>query len=157
MPAKIDTTTRTITDAQGYEFHYSPERFANVDSFDFTERDYASRSYNGGEPKAWIIHNTGTVLAIVFAEYYAFSDQDALDEAVNAWKLDSLLVKPEDLPDYKIGEDSEGFPEYEGIINLGNASEPFDSQNLSYFSVPARLFATDETVARALEENTREE
>lgn len=96
------------------------------------------------------------VLAIVFPEYYAYTEQDALDEAVDAGKLDSLLISPEDLKDYQTGTDSEGNPEYDGIAFLGNASEPFDQQNLEMFTIPARLFSIDPLIAKIVVDNPEE-
>jgi hypothetical protein len=37
----------------------------------------------------------------------------------------------------------EGYPEYEGIINLGNASEPFASESLDMWVLPMSHFAED--------------
>jgi hypothetical protein len=107
--------------------------------------------------RAWVIHNAGYVKAIVFAEYYAYCEQDAMDEAADSGKLDYLQVTEKDLEDYKVGEDSEGYPEYEGIINLGNASEPFDSQNLDIFEVSADIFAQDPIVMVVIERQSREQ
>ncbi len=125
-----------------YDIRYDAEDFVNPGSFRDHRRNFS---------KAWMIHVQGTVLAIVFAEYDAYCDQDALDEAADSGKLDGLMVKEEDLKDYETGNFSDdkdapngiGWPEYEGIINLGNASEPFDSQSLDIFVVSAELFAED--------------
>jgi hypothetical protein len=92
-------------------------------------------------------------VAIVFPEYYSWSEQDALDAAADSGKLDFLQVADSELADYEIGKDSEGHPEYEGIINLGNASEAFDSQNLEYFQVPVELFAPDPVIAKVIAES----
>jgi hypothetical protein len=143
----IDTSTRTIHRGN-YDFPYTADCFVNPESFD---------SRNDRMNRAWVIHNAGYVQAIVFAEYYAYSEQDALDEAADSGKLDYLQVTESELDDYKVGEDSEGYPEYEGIINLGNASEPFDSQNLDYFKVSADIFKLDPIVSRVIEEQSRNE
>lgn len=148
--ATLDAATRTIQ-VQNFDFQYSESDFANAESYDFS-----NRCWTGRNPKAWVIHNCGAVLAIVFAEYYSYSDQDALDEAADCGKLDSLQVSETELPDYQTGTDSEGFPEYEGIVTLGNASEPFDSQNLEYFTVPATLFESDPLIAAIIADNPQD-
>lgn len=139
---KVNTTDRVIT-INNWEYEYSPEDFVNAGSGEFDGRD--SRM-----DRAWVIHNAGYVLAIVFSEYYAYSDQDALDEACDRDKLDSLLCSDDDLKDYQVGEDSEGCPEYEGIIHLGNASEPFASETLDYFCVKASAFKSDPVIRKML-------
>ena len=142
---QVNTQDRIIT-VNNWEFKYSPDDFVNADSGEFDARD--SRM-----DRAWVIHNAGSVLAIVFAEYYAYSDQDALDEACDRDKLDSLLCDEADLKDYQVGVSDEGYPEYEGIINLGNASEPFASETLDYFCVKASAFATDPVIAAVIAAN----
>lgn len=145
--AKLDVSTRTIQ-VNNFDLHYSADDFVNADSYSTDHR----------MNKAWVIHNCGCVLAIVFAEYYAYCDQDALDEACDRGKLDSLQVSDVELKDYETGEVSpEGYPEYEGIINLGNASEPFDSQGLDYFTVSADLFALDPVIMAVVETQSREQ
>jgi hypothetical protein len=148
--ATIDLSTRTIQ-VRNFDFHYTVEDFVNADSYDFHHS-----VWRGRDPVATVIHNAGSVVAIVFPEYYAWSEQDALDEAADSGKLDFLQVSDKELADYKVGEDSEGNPEYEGIINLGNASEPFDSQALEYFSVPVALFARDPVIAKVMADNPDE-
>jgi hypothetical protein len=147
---KIDTQSRTIQ-LRNFDFHYSEEDFVNPESYDFHRHVWSSR-----EPLAYVIHTCGAVLAIVFPEYYAYTEQDAIDEAVDKGKLDSLLISQEELADYETGKDSEGYPEYEGIAFLGNASEPFDQQNLEMFSIPARLFATDPLIVKVIADNPEE-
>jgi len=146
--AKLDVSARTIQ-VNNFDFHYSAEDFVNPESFDSKDRRMN---------RAWVIHNSGSVLAIVFAEYYAYSDQDALDEACDSGKLDSLQVSDVELKDYETGEHSpDGFPEYEGIIHLGNASEPFDSQGLDYFTVSADTFRLDPVIMAVIENQSREQ
>ena len=147
MTISIDTTNRVIH-YENFDFQYSADDFVNADSWDFID-DFLDKH----TPRAWVIHNAGFVLAIVFEEYPAFTDQDALDAAVDANKLDGLLVSESELDDYKTGEDSEGNPEYEGIVYLGNASEPFASETLEYFIVDARLFRTDEVIQAVIAAN----
>jgi hypothetical protein len=151
MTLTIDTSTRTIQ-RNNFEHHYTTDCFVNPESFDFHHS-----SWRGREPQAWCITNGGYIVAIVFQEYYAYCDQDALDEAADSGKLDFLQVTDKELEDYKTGEDSEGYPEYEGIVNLGNASEPFDQENLDYFVVPASLFSTDPIIMAVIEEDSRSE
>jgi hypothetical protein len=145
--AEVNVSTRTIQRGN-FDHPYSEDCFVNPESYDASD----SRMN-----RAWVIHNAGYVQAIVFAEYYAYSEQDALDEAADSGKLDYLQVSESELADYEIGKDSEGYPEYEGIINLGNASEPFDSQSLDYFEVPANIFALDSVIMRVVERQSREQ
>lgn len=142
---KVNTQDRVIT-RDNFEFKYSPDDFVNADSGDFDGKDSRMN-------RAWVIHNAGYVLAIVFAEYYAYSEQDALDEACDRGKLDSLLCSEEDMKDYQVGVSDDGFPEYEGIYYLGNASEPFASETLDCFCVKASAFATDSVIAAVIAAN----
>jgi len=138
--ATVNTQERIIQ-VDNFDFRYSADDFVNADSADFSDPRMN---------RAWVIHNAGTVLAIVFAEYYAYCDQDALDEACDRDKLDSLLCSYEDLKDYEVGTDSEGYPEYEGIIYLGNASEPFACETLDLFCIKASLFKDDPAVMQVI-------
>jgi hypothetical protein len=94
---KIDTQTRTIQ-LRNFDFHYSEEDFVNPGSYDFHRHVWSNR-----EPLAYVIHTCGAVLAIVFPEYYAYTEQDAIDEAVDKGKLDSLLISQDELKDYESG------------------------------------------------------
>lgn len=143
----IDIGTRTIRSGN-FDFHYSEDTFVNKDSYDFHHR-----VWSGKHPLATVIHNAGFVVAIVFPEYYKWSEQDALDAAADSGKLDFLQISQSELADYEVGKDSEGHPEYEGIIYLGNASEAFDSENLEYFQVPVELFAQDPVIAKVIADN----
>jgi len=146
---QIDVSTRTIQRGN-FDHPYSEDCFVNAES-------YAGNDSHSSMNRAWVIHNAGYVKAIVFAEYYAYCEQDALDEAADSGKLDYLQVSETELADYQVETDSEGYPEYEGIINLGNASEPFDSQNLDIFEVSADIFARDPVVMAVIERQSREQ
>lgn len=124
----VDTDARVIRNGN-LETRYSSSDFVNPDSYD-------------GD-KAFIILDGGFVQAIVFSEYYSYSESDALDEAVDRGKLDGYQVTESELSDYVVGHDSEGYPEYEGITHLGNASEPFDLGAFDLWVIPARLFSED--------------
>lgn len=142
MPS-IDAATRTIH-LDTFDFTYAADDFVNADSFDL------------GRQKAYVIHNAGFVRAIVFAGYPAYCEQDALDEAADSGKLDYLQITESELSDYQTGEDSEGYPEYEGIIHLGNAGEPFDSEGLDMFMVSASLFRFDPVILKVVEASSRD-
>jgi hypothetical protein len=146
----VDTANRVIQ-WRNFDFHYSEKDFVNPQAYDFHLRNWETR-----EPVAHVIHDNGTVLAIVFPEYYAYTEQDALDEAVDNGKLDSLLIPYAELSDYETGKDSEGNPEYDGVAFLGNASEPFNQAYLGMFSLPAKLFARDPLIAKIIAENPEE-
>jgi hypothetical protein len=148
--ATIDVGTRTIH-VRNFDFHYTEGAFVNPSTYDFHHRVWRMRS-----PKATVIHNAGYVVAIVFPEYFDYSEQDALDAAADSGKLDFLQVSPTEMDDYKTGADSEGNLEYGGIINLGNAGEPFDQEGLEYFTVPVALFAQDPVIAKVIAENSED-
>lgn len=149
--ATIDVSTRTIQ-RNNFDHSYSPDCFVNPESYDFHHA-----SWQGREPQAYVILNGGMVAAIVFPEYWAYSEQDALDEAADSGKLDFLQITDTELDDYHVGDDSEGYPQYEGIINLGNAGEPFDSENLDYFMVPVTLFRNDPVILDVIAADSRDE
>src|ERR1700690_1805414 len=108
----IDTQTRTIQRGN-FDHHYSVDCFVNPEAYDFH-----SRSWRGHSPQAYVICDTGYVRAIVFPEYYAYCEQDALDEAADSGKLDFLAVTEKELADYQTGTDWDGHPEYAGLIFL---------------------------------------
>jgi hypothetical protein len=117
--------------------------------------------YNPHKVGPWLIHEAGFVLAVVFASCL----QEALDEAVDENKLDKFRIHPErddDRADYMTDDFAEAdggldpdCPEYEDTNGhrfwwkdgrapalLGNASEPFDLDNVSVVALPnpARSF-----------------
>lgn len=135
----IDTLERRIN-RDNLETSYTADDFVNPESLD-------QRNARGSEKqRAWVLLDGGHCIAIVFSEYYGYCEQDALDEAVDAGKLDAFQVTESELADYVVGHDSEGNPEYEGIVNAGNASEPFAFESLDIWTVPARLFADDDSL-----------
>lgn len=70
--------------------------------------------YNPHNVRPFAIGNELGTLAVAFAD----CAQDALDIAVDAGKLDSQMVKPEDLANMSDEEQQE-------LIYAGNASDPF--------------------------------
>ncbi len=86
-------------------------------------------AYNPHKVRPFLIHDTGFVIAVVFADNL----QDALDVAVDAGKLDGLQVSENDLADYG--------PDEEGITRLGNAGEAFDIQALDAVELPNPAFS----------------
>lgn len=132
----------------------------NPDDFN-PETNENYKSYNPHNVVPWLIHDHGTVICVVFAS----NAQDALDEAVNANKLDHLMIDPEnenDRNNYMIhnkdGNDMAGqdpnCPEYthtdgskwwwkEGCepAFLGNASEPFDIEELEVIKLSNPQFS----------------
>ena len=151
MKATNDVSNRTIQRGN-YDHSYSSDCFVNPESYDFYGRVWQGRS-----PRAYVFTNAGYVVAIVFDEYFAYCEQDALDEAVDSGKLDFLKIQDSELDDYKTSEDSEGNPEYEGIAFLGNASEPFDQENLDCFVVSVELFRDDPIILAVIESGSRDE
>lgn len=135
-----------------FRHQFSADDFVNLESIE------SPSAYWGGRTQgATVITNAGFVLAIVIDDYYAYCEQDALDEAANRGKLDGLQVTETELADFEVGKDSEGYPEYEGIINLGNAGEPFASESLDCFRMSAGLFADFPAVADVLNRKAKED
>ena len=82
-------------------------KIANKDGFKYGDKAYL------------IGHEFGTICIS-----YATNEQDALDNAVDAGLMDSMLMSPEDYAEYT----AEGWDD--SYILLGNASEPFWSEYL---------------------------
>lgn len=91
--------------------------------------------YNPHNVHPWILLDHGFVVAIVFASHL----QDALDEAVDADKMDRFLIDESDYIDYDLNTDSPT------CAFLGNASEPFDIDTLGYIELapPKRSFVSE--------------
>lgn len=109
---------------------------AQFNQIKFTDADVVNKDgyipageYNPHNVRPFLIHDHGFTVAVVFAG----SLQDALDEAVDACKLDSFQVSDDDLAEYG--------PDEEGITRLGNASEPFDIQALDVVELPNPPFS----------------
>ena len=109
---------------------------AQFNQIKFTDADVVNKDgyipageHNPHKVRPFLIHDHGFTVAVVFAG----SLQDALDEAVDAGKLDSFQVSDDDLADYG--------PNEEGITRLGNASESFDIQALDAVELPNPPFS----------------
>lgn len=102
----------------------------------FTDADVVNKDnfipageYNPHNVRPWLFYDHGFVLAVAFADCL----QDALDEAVDANKLDCYQVLESDLADYG--------PDGDGITHLGNAGEPFDIESLGIIELPNPAFS----------------
>lgn len=104
------------------EFSFSDSDIVDIDNWIPQEES------NPHNVRPWLLHDHGLTLAVVFAD----SLQNAIDEAVDAGKLDRYQVAAADLSDY--GETDE--EQSERLSYLGNASEPFDIENLGYIELP---------------------
>jgi hypothetical protein len=80
--------------------------------------------------RPFLIHNEYGTLAIVYASHL----QDALDEAVDADRMNSCLVSDED---YAEAEKEGWADEY---ARLGNAGEPFDLTYIGYVELPNQQY-----------------
>lgn len=142
------------------ETQYGADDFVNPELFE----------PHNEKQKAWVFLDGGFTIAIVFAEYPAFCEQDALDAAVDSGKLDRFRITAEELSEYETGErvdvsnrNPEGYPEYdEHVAYLGNAGEPHDIESLYMWTVPASTFAEDTALmtfdrVRVYLENLRDE
>ena len=76
----------------------------------------------------WVIgFEYGALVAV-----WSYGEQDALDEAVDAGKMDAFMVSDEDFRDMSKREQEE-------LACLGNASEPFDLTNAWMERVDLRI------------------
>jgi hypothetical protein len=86
-----------------------------------------------GVVKLYCVHNEYGAVALVFAR----CEQDAIDAAADAGKLDSCKIDPADT-DYDADADT-----YLGeeVNHLGNAGEPFDLTNIGVIELPVPKFS----------------
>lgn len=141
--ATIDTVNRVIRH-DNFDFKYSPDDFVNAGSADFSGNRLLNR--------AWVIHNQSYILAIVFADYYGYCEQDALDEAADSGKLDGMLCDDSDLLDMRVDNFDEENPEYHGVMYLGNYGRPYASESIDMFCIRANGFKSDEAIRKMLYE-----
>ena len=137
------------------EIKFSDEDVVNPDDF------IPAGGYNPHKVRPFLLHDHGFVICVVFADCL----QDALDEAVDAGKLDRYQIDPtdpNDRDDYMVKDmDPQkilimGFdptqPEFVGPDGskwwwnieptfMGNASEPFDIEGLSVVELPNPPFS----------------
>lgn len=141
----IETPDETTHDRQVWNRNlntsYSVADFINPTAYDSHD----------DKQRAYVVLNAGYVLAIVFAEYPAYCDQDALDESADSGKLDGLRITEDELKDYEVTPGRQDWttgeyiwPEYEGVINLGNAGEPFADESLDMWVLSARTAFGDD-------------
>ncbi len=125
-----------------FDYQFSEDDVVNADSF------IPAGDFNPHNVRPFILHDAGFVVAVCFADCL----QDAIDEAVDAGKLDRFQVTEEELKEYETGERTEvgsehcpeGYPEYDGrIAHLGNASEPFDIESLDAVEVSNKSWTRD--------------
>jgi hypothetical protein len=88
--------------------------------------------YNPYGLKPWAIGNEYGLLVVVLAN----NEQDALDLAADADRLKIQALSEEDLAERTDADGNE-----EGVIRLGNASEPYDSEDLWIAALPVPPFS----------------
>ena len=98
-----------VTAIDGITIEFNDTNIVNIDNAPYSDR-------------VWAIGNEFGTLAIVFAD----SEQDAIDEAADAGKLDCLQI-PDEEHDCSI--DCEA-------LHAGGASEPFDQSYLWMRELP---------------------
>jgi hypothetical protein len=112
------------------------------DALSYAPESGKKASFNPHGVRPIILSDHGQVVTVVFASNL----QDALDEAVDQHKLDSYMIEEpgntntevKGLPaaDYPtLGTENE-----EGIARLGNASEPFDIENIDVEEMTCAAF-----------------
>lgn len=113
----------------GYDLEFSDKDICqHPDDLEFEN----SRHHSVGVPhKYFYIHEHGFCVAMVCATNL----QDALDIAVDCDKLDAFLIPESDYADYGMDTDAPT------CTFLGNASEPFDIDNLQVIELPLPKFS----------------
>lgn len=110
---------------------FNEVKFTDADVVNIGDYDSDAHGRDGawlaGACVPWLLHDHGFTVCVVFAR----SEQDALDEAADAKKLDRYLVKPEQFAEYG-GEDAV----YEKCHLLGNSGEPHDIEALTIVQLP---------------------
>lgn len=86
-----------------------------------------------GPVKLYVVLGAYGPLAVVFAR----CEQDAMDDAADAGKLDGLKIDESDT-DFDIESDTYNGEE---VLRLGNASEPFDQSYLGIVEIPVPKFS----------------
>lgn len=111
-------------------------RNATCDGITFTDADVVNKDdfipageFNPHNVRPWLLHEHGFVLAVVFADCL----QDAIDEAVDADKLDRYQLDPDNAShreDYATKDSTGEWAWNDSVSYLGNAGEPFDIESL---------------------------
>lgn len=109
----------TVNTAHG-ELEFNKADVVNPDDY------IPNGGFNPHHVRPFLIHNEYGVLCVVYASH----EQDALDEAVDANRLDSCLVSD---ADYKEAEDEGHADEF---ARLGNDGEPFDLTYIGLIELP---------------------
>jgi hypothetical protein len=99
------------------EIQFSDSDIVNPDEYD-TARPSADGKPSRYGMKLYLLHDHGFVIALAFAH----CESDALDEMVDAGKLDSFQVREDEHPPES--------PEWDNYVCAGNASEFFDLSGL---------------------------
>lgn len=86
--------------------------------------------------KPWILHDHGVCICIVFARHLC----DALDAAADAGKLNGYLIEEASNTPGTKGLPASDYPTLgteneDGITRLGNASEPYDIENVNFIEL----------------------
>ena len=105
----------TLKDAGGYDFTLDADKV-------MSDNVTLQHEHQVGYSSLWILGNEFGPLCAVWAPH----DQGALDAAVDADLLDSLLIPEADIDAYHDDE----------VVRAGNASEPFASAYLWIKSAP---------------------
>ena len=114
-------------------------RFTDADVVN--PRDYIpAGEYNPHNVRPFLLHDHGFMLAVVFAQHL----QDAIDEAVDADKLDRYLLNAEDphhRADYGTTNEAGEWDWNDSVSFFGNAGEPFDIDTLGALELPNPPFS----------------
>ncbi len=105
--------------------------------------------YNPHNVRPFLLHDHGFVLAVVFADCL----KDAIDEAVDADKLDRYQLDPIDQfnrDDYGTTDEAGDWDWNDSVSFLGNAGEPFDIETLGAIELPNPPFSFCAMFAAAL-------
>jgi hypothetical protein len=104
---------------ENFDFQFSDTDIVNPDDC------IPAGESNPHNVHAFVLHDAGFVQAVVFADCL----QDAIDEAVDAKKLEQFAIGDNEMADYT---DDDGRLSY-----LGNYGRAFDIETLDAFEIPA--------------------
>jgi hypothetical protein len=124
---QADEESSEIRTAHG-TMHYRSSDVVNPDDY------IPTGEFNPHKVRPWLIHNEFGTVAIVYADY----EQCALDEAVDAGKLDSDQVSDEDLA--TMSEE-----EKEDLLTAGNAGEYLHQDYLGILELPNQQYGKPTT------------
>ena len=121
----MKATVKAETEAGSLSLYFRDEDVVNLDDY------IPAGECNPNNIRPWLLHDHGFTIAVVFADCL----QGAIDEAVDADKMNRYLISKEDYDDYRVNS------EQPTCSFLGNACESFDIESLGYIEMSSPLFS----------------